>query len=165
MANEPKEIRIAEAQIRFPNLGGRPDQYNPEGKRSFNVVLPGGLADELEARGWNVKRREASGDFPAYAFLRVEAKFKADSPKVLHDPEIVMVSTDGEGNKVGRRLDAETAGEVDSADIDYVDLVISPYRWSAPVGAGSGIKAYVKSMYVNVRPRAFADKYSGLRMV
>ena len=53
------DISIENAVIIWSNFEGRPTEWNPKGgKRTFNVVLPRKIADQLSKEGWNVKVRE-----------------------------------------------------------------------------------------------------------
>ena len=54
-------------------------------------------------------------------------------------------------------LDEETINQIDYSEISSVDIEISPYDYTSPLG--SGRTAYVKNMYVNVVEDYFAEKY------
>lgn len=143
-----QNIEIEGARLIFPNFSGRGDQYNREGDRNFGVVIPDTeLALTLQEDGWNIHalRPRNEGDDPTY-WLPVAVKY-GDYP-----PHIYMIS--------GRKkvlMDEKTIGLLDDVEIECVDAIIRPYNWST--AQGSGVKAYIKTMYVVCRRDRFAAKY------
>lgn len=154
MAYVENPINIENARIIFRNFSGKKSQYNREGDRNFNVIIPDDeVAQRLIEDGWNVRVREPreEGDKPEYR-LQVAVSFNYRPPK------IVLVT-----KRKQTQLDENTVGILDQADIASVDLTIRPYNWSVKNKDGSeetGVKAYLKTMYVVLEEDEFAYKYS-----
>jgi hypothetical protein len=145
MAN--KNIVIENAKIGFRNFSGEAGKFNPAGRRNFCVFLEDDIAKTLEEDGWNIRW--------------LEPKEKTDEPKpylqvaVSYDnipPKIVLIS--GKGKTT---LSQDTVNILDWAEIESVDLIIRPYNWE--VSGKSGVKAYIKSMYVTIVQDEFESKY------
>ena len=144
-------IVIENARITFRNFSGEATQYNRAGKRKFSVKIEDPeLARDLIADGWNVKARppREDGDEPMH-YLEVEVSY-ANIP-----PKVVAVT-----RKAKRVLSEDTIAELDYADIKQVDLTIRPYCWE--VNGATGVKAYLKTMYVVIEEDEFADKYDDI---
>lgn len=148
--NNVPNVSIENAKIRFRNFTGEPTKFNKAGgKRTFSVVLDPEMAQKLEEDGWNVKVWEPEGaDEPVY-HLPVEASYN------LYPPKVFMVS----GNKK-TLLTEDTIAALQYAEFSNVDLIIRPYCWE--VQGKSGVKAYVKSMYVAIVEDEFEKKYRDL---
>lgn len=136
-------------RIMFKNFSGKEDKYNREGNRNFCVLIDDPeKAEQLASDGWNIKalRPLEEGGIPQ-AYLQVTVSYKNI------EPNIYMVT-----NKNKVRLSESTVGNLDSADIKNVDLIVSPYNWE--VNGKSGVKAYCKTMYVTIDEDVFAGKYN-----
>lgn len=146
-----KQLNLEGAQIGFKNFSGAEGPYNKAGERSFAVFLDEELAHNLKADGWNVKHPkerefEEGQEDTRQPHLAVSVAFN------MYPPKVVLIAGDnttvlGEGE-----LDI-----LDWAEIKTVDLVLRPYHWS--VNGQSGIKAYLKAIYVTIETDAFSNKY------
>lgn len=145
------KIRMENARIIWRNFSGKADKFNPKGgKRSFSVVIEDAeLASQLTEDGWNVKqlkpRNEEEEENPRYS-MQVKVSFDNKPPRVY------LVTRN---NKV--LMTEDTIDSLDYAEIQNVDLVITPYTYD--VNGKSGVAAYLKTMYVTVIEDEFADKY------
>lgn len=146
----PNPITIEGARLLFKNFEGREDQYNTKGDRNFAVVIPPEMAEVLAKDEWNVKILEArdEGDSPT-AYLPVKVSFKVFPPK------IVMISS---ANRMF--LNEGNVELLDWAQFKNVDLVVRPYEWK--VGPKTGIKAYLKTMYVTLEEDDIERKYANM---
>ena len=140
-------IMIEDARLIFKNFSGEESKFNRAGNKNFCVVLDHDMADELAAEGWNIKylRPREDGEEPT-PYLQVTVAYGNIPPKVI------MIAG---RNKTP--LDSVSIGTLDYAEIANVDLVIRPYNWE--VNGKQGIKAYLKTMYVEIEQDAFASKY------
>lgn len=141
-------INIENARILFRNFSGKQGQYNAKGNRNFSVLIPKDLAELLEAQGWNVRwlQPRDEGDEPQ-AHMSVTVRFEPKPPK------IVIVSSRGK-----TIVDEDNVNILDWAEIESVDITIQPYNWE--VNGKTGVKAYVKTMYVTIVEDEFEKKYN-----
>lgn len=151
MNKKVNKIVIENAKIIFRNFAGEETNFNRKGNRNFSVIIDDlEYAKMLKDDGWNIKTlppRE-EGDEPK-SYLQVAVNFENIPPKVI------MITS---RSKIP--LDSESISSLDFADIINVDLTITPYHWE--VNGKTGIKAYLKTMYVTIEEDEFADKYADL---
>lgn len=140
-------IKIENARITYKNFSGAAGQYNAAGLRNFHVILDNDLADALKRDGWNVRWHDPKkeGD-ERWASLKVAVRFDN------YPPRIVLIS----GN-TKRNLGEQTVSLLDDAELESVDLIITPSFWER--ADGSGVKAYLKTMYAVLSPTDLEAKY------
>lgn len=142
-----KNLVVENARIVFRNFSGKEGKFNRAGSRNFCIIFDQETGEHLLEQGWNVRilQPRDENDEPAY-ILQVTVAYGNIPPKIY------MIT--------GRKktlLDEYTIGNLDYAEIENVDVVIRPYNWQ--VNGKSGVKAYVKDMYVEIREDKFASKY------
>lgn len=163
IARQPGTVLIEDAQILFRNFAGLEGQYNRAGDRNFHVLLPADLAQAMEKDGWNVKYLKAreEGEEPR-AHVQVSVAFGS------RPPTIVMISERYDQaiqdfKQMRVTLPEELVEMVDYADIAKADLILNPYPWN--VSGKSGIKAYLKSLFVTIRQDELEKKYAAIEEV
>lgn len=142
-----ENIVIENARIGFRNFSGKGGQFNPEGRRNFCVFLDNDLGKVLLDDGWNVKYLQPKDDADEPTpYLQVAVSYDNIPPKVI------LVTS-----KKKTVMHEETVSILDWAEISNVDVIIRPYNWE--VRGATGVKAYVKSMYVTIVEDEFESKY------
>lgn len=148
----PRDETVVMENVRiiFRNFAGKEGMYNREGDRNFAVLLDERIAGDLAADGWNVKtlkaREEGEVEQP---YLQVAVNFKGRPPR------IVMITSRGR-----TELGEDECELLDWADIRETDLIVRPYEWV--VNGKTGIKAYLKSIFVTIEEDALELKYADL---
>lgn len=146
-----QNLVIENARIMFSNFSGKEGNCNPAGRRNFCVVLDNAIAATLKDDGWNVKILKPLDEMDnPQPFIQVAVNYESRNP-----PKIVLI-------KGGRKtlLDQNSVSLLDWANIENADLIISPYRWE--ISGRTGIKGYLRSMYVTIMQDEFEGKYANI---
>lgn len=150
-----QNITFEDARIIFRNFTGKEGQYNREGDRNFCLLLDEQVAAAMQRDGWNVKhlRSREEGD-PPQPYVQVAVGFGNRPPRVV-------IITTYRGEQVRTDLSEAEVEILDWVDIARVDMVIRPYHWN--VSGKSGVKAYLKSIFITIDEDPLEVKYNELR--
>lgn len=147
MADDAKTFMVEDGRIIFRNFAGKESQYNRKGVRTFAVILPEDVAQEMLADGWNVKWPKPGLDGEVGdPFVRVEVRYDIRPPRVVLLTETTRT-----------QLDEDSVELLDWANIKYVDLIARGSFWSN--NGKSGLKAYLQSLFITIEEDALEKKY------
>lgn len=148
-----EDLVLTDSRIIHRNFEGRQTRFSRQGDRNFSVVIAAENVEALREAGWKVKelppREDIEGSEPFY-FIDVRVNMGSARP-----PKIYLCTS-----KKKTLLDEDSVATIDAAEIKSVDMVLHPYIWET--SSGSGVKAYLKTMYVTIEEDVFADKYDNL---
>lgn len=150
--DEQVTLTIEDATLIWRNFEGREGPFNGKGERGFSVVLTPEMAETLAKDGWNVKTKDPreDGDENLYT-LPVKVSYK------YRPPRVVMIAGTNRTD-----LHEDMVEVLDFADIAMVDLIVNAFAWD--VQGKSGIKAYLKTIFVTVNEDELERKYGVNKM-
>ena len=139
---------MEDVRIGFKNFSGKEGKYNRSGDRNFVIFLNEDWTEELVTEGWNVRTLQPRDpDEEPQPYLPVAVRFGARPPRV------VLITSRGKTT-----IGEDEISMLDWADIKQVDLVVRPYEWE--VSGNTGIKAYLKSLFVTLEEDDLDLKYA-----
>ena len=143
------KLVLRNVKLIFRNFSGREGKYNKAGQRNFSIIIEDkDLAEKLSDIGWNVKILLPKEEgYEPINYLPVAVEYDKGRP-----PKVILVGKSGMVE-----LDEETIGELDYAEITSAKVTIRPYSWE--VNGASGIKGYLKTMYVEIDEDEFESDY------
>lgn len=145
------DLVIENAELLFRNFSGvEKPPYNKKGMRNFCVIIDDpAQAQALAEDSWNVKilAPRDEEEVPRH-YIQVAVQFEN------YPPNIFMVRGP---NVPPLRMDEEMVDSLDFAELRNIDIVLNPYSWE--FNGKTGVKAYLKTMYVSVVKDQFAEKY------
>lgn len=151
MATEVSNAILEGVDLIFRNFSGNEQKYNAKGMRNFSILLDPETADRLEREGWNIKTLKAreEGDVER-PYIQVNVAYKVKPPRIF------MVTSRGKTPLLEDMVEI-----LDVVDIKTADVILNPYPWVMGDGS-SGIKAYLKTMYVTIDEDPLDLKYAEL---
>jgi hypothetical protein len=149
-----QNFTIENAEISFRNFSGKAGKINPAGVRNFLLFLDSDFAKFLEGQdAWNIKWLPPTKEYDEpRACLPVEVSFK--NPERF-PVKIVQITRGGK-----TRLTEKSIKNLDSAAITNIDLTVKPSYWN--LNGKSGIKAYLKDLFVTLAEDELEAKYADL---
>lgn len=152
-----KNLAVENARMIFRNFRGEASTFNAAGNRNFCLLVPKDQALALQEEGWKVKwpRVNNQDDDGRDPYIPVTVRFFSHGDEQDgRDPKIfVRNSVNDQFVKYTEKM----VGNLDNAEIETVDVVIRPREWE--MNGKTGVKAYLKSMWVTLLQDEFYGKY------
>lgn len=146
-------IKLEKADIGFRNFRGIPTKFGDRSK-AFCVFFSEEMGKSLEADNWNIKwtNPKDEDEIPT-PFLQVKLNMNEESKFFS---KVVQITSNGK-----LVLNDRNVGNLDTAEISNVDLIIRAREWKDDNG-NVKIKAYLKAMYVTLVEDDFESKYADI---
>lgn len=143
-------LEIENANLRFLNFSGEKNDFNVEGNRNFNVIVPEDIAMQLMQDGVNVRCRESSDpDEPPIYTMKVNVSYR------YTPPEVCIITSKGK-----KYLKEEDISQLDHIKMANVDLGVTFSYYKR--NGRSGYSAYLAYIYVTVASTRVSEKYADL---
>lgn len=155
MIIDGRKVIIEDAQIvpALKNFGG--DKFGPSGMKDFVIMLNDDEAGALAELGYNIfyfNTQDEEGNDISIPEIKIRVRFDKFPPEVY--------SVYGDVHGTITQLDNDTIGELDNIRFVSCDISFTPYRWER--NGKSGTTAYLRTMYVVIPKKDFADKYGAI---
>lgn len=152
---EGRKVRIEGAEVvpALKNFGG--DKFGPSGMRDFVIALDDEQAAVLADMGYNIfffNTQDDEGNEVQIPELKIRVRFDK------FPPDVYTVYGDEHGTIT--QIDENTVSELDNMRFLRCDIAFTPYNWER--NGKSGTTAYLRTMYVVIPKKDFADKYSAI---
>ena len=143
-ANGRVKYEIRDAKMIWMNFAGKEGQFNPEGRRNFNLVLDEESAKAFEKDGFLVKYHEPRdpddvGDYT----LKVNVNFKGYKP-----PEIWIKNNHGNA-----QLNEDSVQILDWANIQELYVVVNPHVYK------DSKTAYLDKLLATIQESEYESKF------
>jgi hypothetical protein len=146
-------IKIEDANIGHRNFRGLPTKFRDTSK-TFSLFMSQEQGEELAKDGWNIKyTKPRDPDDDIKSFLSVKLNMNEDS---RFFSKVVQITSNGK-----LVLNEKTVGNLDTAEIEKVDLIVRSREWKDDDG-NERVKAYLKAMYVTLVEDELEEKYSDI---
>ena len=154
---EGRKVMIEGAEVvpALKNFGGT--KFGPNGMRDFMIMLDDEQAAVLSEMGYNLfifHKEDEDGNSIDVPELKIRLRFDK------YPPEIYTVYGDEHGNIT--QIDENTVGELDNIRFLNCDISFTPYNWNKM--GKTGTTAYLRTMYVVIPKKDFADKYGEMSL-
>lgn len=155
-----RKFEVENANTMFRKFTFAEDALTKKTDRKFNLILTPEEAEFMLGMELNIKEYtpKANPDITIPNVLVTIGRYsKIHMVEVVHDPETGEALHTVKDTYVGD----EDISFLTSMQIDQMDLVISPVKWTSDFG-DTGIKLWVGSMYILYTPTKFQEKYGTL---
>jgi len=125
-------------------------------------VIPNHVPSVYDKKLWVRVVQSFMNNWQCGSFVRGHLKLKKNVNFEKLPPKIIMITSGGK-----TVLNSETVNALDYAEIQNVDLIIRPYNWTSQPGTKNektGVKAYLKSLYITIVEDEFESKYRDVPM-
>lgn len=116
-------IWVENTNIRYTNFSGAESNYNPLGKRNFNLDIPDDRLQEFYDLRLNIKETKPDAEGNVRHYVKVDVNY--NPPRGISKPQINLYLGD-----TYTELDEDTVQELDRIDIESVNCGFRLYKYN-----------------------------------